>query len=360
VAYISTVRRGQPRDCILDAWRGIAVSLVVGYHAVRFTGGVSGTSPLGHSLHAMGALGVQIFLAISGYLITAHLAREQHELGRPRLSAFYLRRACRILPAFLIFLLAVGTLALLGAIALDVRSWFTALLFGCNLTRCDFVVGHTWSLAVEEQYYLVWPLVWSLASGRFAIPLAIVVALAGAVIAPTQSLTAIAANNYAAFACLACGSLYAASDRTHRLLQTLARPELIVIAVLALLLPVLVTRNIPVASTLERLLHPALVTFAVFAPLRYRRHLESRALVTVFARVGLVSYSIYLWQQLFLAPGETYHGVALAHWPLLLTIPALLSFALIEQPAIALGRRLTATTRPPRAGDGALETSSAA
>jgi peptidoglycan/LPS O-acetylase OafA/YrhL len=126
----------------LDGLRAIAVTAVVAYH-------------LAPSAVPGGFLGVDLFFVLSGYLITSLLAAEEAYTGRISLRGFYSRRALRILPP-----LAV---AIALALALDVatkRYAAIAVLFGGNLVRPWDArgVAHTWSLAVEEHFYVLWPI----------------------------------------------------------------------------------------------------------------------------------------------------------------------------------------------------------
>jgi len=145
----------------LDGIRAIAVAAVVAYHLqVPGLGG--------------GLLGVSVFFTLSGYLITSLLLREVAQHGRVDLKAFWVRRARRLLPA-LSFMLAV--VALTTAIArpeklvATLREALCALLYVANWTTIasgdDYFarftgpgpLDHLWSLAIEEQFYLAWPLV---------------------------------------------------------------------------------------------------------------------------------------------------------------------------------------------------------
>jgi peptidoglycan/LPS O-acetylase OafA/YrhL len=128
----------------LDGIRALAVLAVVGHHA--FVPGFEN-----------GRAGVDVFFVLSGYLITTLLAQE-HATGGIRLGAFYLRRARRLYPALL------GMLALflsLSGLLWGYTAWRDALIAGLYLS--DYIrpehLSHTWSLAVEEQFYLLWPLV---------------------------------------------------------------------------------------------------------------------------------------------------------------------------------------------------------
>lgn len=128
----------------LDGIRGIAVALVVLAHA-----GVPG-------FRWGGQVGVTLFFVLSGYLITRLLASEFGERGRISLGDFYWRRARRLFPGLAVLLVAslvVGwvTVRDAAAISLYVGNWVRA--DGGSLGY----LGHTWSLAIEEQFYLLWP-----------------------------------------------------------------------------------------------------------------------------------------------------------------------------------------------------------
>jgi len=144
----------------LDGVRAVAVSAVVAYHLGYLPGGW---------------LGVDIFFVLSGFLITSLLMSEAAERDQIALGAFWSRRARRLLPAVLGLLGVVALYCLAGGpevVAAQLRGPALAtLLYGANWQQ--IAVGHsyfaqfaapdpllhTWSLAIEEQYYLVWPVV---------------------------------------------------------------------------------------------------------------------------------------------------------------------------------------------------------
>jgi peptidoglycan/LPS O-acetylase OafA/YrhL len=144
----------------LDGLRGLAVVAVLLFHGGYLTGGW---------------LGVDLFFVLSGYLITSLLLVEQRREGAISLVSFWGRRARRLLPALLVMVAAVSVYAWLDVAAIDlgaVRSDGLATLFfvanwhdiatGVSYwDRClaPSMFAHTWSLAVEEQLYLVWPLI---------------------------------------------------------------------------------------------------------------------------------------------------------------------------------------------------------
>lgn len=138
----------------LDGLRAVAVAGVVAQHA-----GLT-------SLNA-GALGVDIFFVLSGYLITGNLLVELTERKNIALKAFYIRRAARLYPALLV-LLVVGSFALVAQLdepaAPVVRGAIIAGTYVTDLATFGHsagwsVFGNTWTLAVEEHFYLLWPAV---------------------------------------------------------------------------------------------------------------------------------------------------------------------------------------------------------
>jgi len=152
----------------LDGLRALAIILVLAYHL--FPGLAPG-----------GFLGVDVFLVVSGYLITTLLLNEHRRSGRIALRRFWMRRARRLLPALLLVVtVSAGLAALIGGDVLVGIGWQLAgaLTFSYNwfsiATGADYLtqtspelLRHLWSLAVEEQFYLLWPVV---LLALFAIP----------------------------------------------------------------------------------------------------------------------------------------------------------------------------------------------
>ncbi|WP_163861550.1 acyltransferase family protein [Myxococcus eversor] len=142
----------------LDGLRGVAVLLVIAYHSL----GEIRTASIG-GLFQMGWAGVDLFFVLSGFLITRILLQTRERGGYFR--AFYMRRALRIWPLYFVMLAFVFGLmgGLLPAMAFDTQRypWTLYALYLQNVWLPDFgppPLNVTWSLAIEEQFYLVWPL----------------------------------------------------------------------------------------------------------------------------------------------------------------------------------------------------------
>lgn len=164
----------------LDGLRTLAIAAVVLYHVHMpfFTGGF---------------IGVNAFFVLSGYLITSILLRERAKTGRIALGRFWLRRALRLYPGLLAVVIAAGVLWFLvsnyeGA---NVDVWtaiILALTYTSNIGRWLFhkslgVLSQTWSLGMEEQFYLVWPPILALIAHRRVKRLPVMIVLAALVAA---------------------------------------------------------------------------------------------------------------------------------------------------------------------------------
>jgi peptidoglycan/LPS O-acetylase OafA/YrhL len=136
----------------LDGLRAISIGMVILGHAYV------PTSLCGRMLFTHAFLGVRIFFVISGYLITNLLLEEIRQFGNLSLPLFYARRALRILPAFLLFVAALVLLNHLAVIKLPPGDLVSVLTYTVNFsTRSCWYSGHLWSLSVEEQFYFLWP-----------------------------------------------------------------------------------------------------------------------------------------------------------------------------------------------------------
>ena len=148
-----------PRMLGIDVLRGLAVLAVVAYHGLAYQAPhiALGSRPLDwlYGLTAWGWLGVNLFFVISGFLITGILDDTK---DRPNFyKRFYLRRALRILPAYLAVLALAGATGFVTPNYMVMCVLFLANMPGFFLRHGYLFYGPFWSLAVEEQFYLVWP-----------------------------------------------------------------------------------------------------------------------------------------------------------------------------------------------------------
>jgi peptidoglycan/LPS O-acetylase OafA/YrhL len=338
----------------LDGWRAIAVAMVIVYHGMW--------ESVPESLHELklGFLGVDIFFALSGFLICSRLLQERRQEGRISLKSFYIRRAFRILPPAYAYLLALGVLTGLGWLVVHPSEFAGCLL----LCRNYYPIGdagrnwytvHFWSLAVEEHFYLFFPalLAWYGRDIRRALHAVIVLAVAVALLRSLDGIILRWADGRLPAGAFhwtrthvrldallwgCCAALLV--ERFRGLLAPWCTPSLsfslLTLAVLSFWLPLgLMWRSLVLPwMVVGTALHPSgwAGRFLELAPLRW---------------VGRISYSLYLWQQLFCIGGL--QGVAwlgvLQTWPwnlMPLVVCASASYYLIERPSIRIGHRLAA------------------
>jgi peptidoglycan/LPS O-acetylase OafA/YrhL len=334
----------------LDGLRALAVGAVIAQHAGFDVGGF---------------YGVTVFFVISGYLITALLLAEHANSGRIGVRAFYRRRWARLAPALFV-VVGVSVIWLL-AIGVPVSTWIAgpigALTYSTDILEVTSVVPHisnyfewSWSLAIEEQFYLLWPVIMIvlLSIGRrVGTRLLLVVSLGVVVLAWVQRAAMVrsgAAPGRVNFAfdthmdAIAVGAVLAivVAGRTFGRLTRTAVGLAGLIAILALgsiIRAQTVTRwfdtdaNAYGEVTLICLVVVAAVVIAPSGPL-------SRILAWApLAHLGKLSYGLYLWNMLVRNVFLKYAGHKPAHtgwagimWLATLIVVAELSYRLVETP----------------------------
>ncbi len=350
----------------LDGVRAIAVTLVILFHLTP------GTTIGGY-------LGVDLFFVVSGFLITTLLLRERTETGRIGLGAFWSRRARRLLPALIVLVLLCCTAA--WAIGGDVLVGLGLQVFGAATFSSNWLLlaagssyfgdsvpelfRNLWSLAVEEQFYLVWPLLLVLVLIRMPRPLRLVLvgllatasAVAMAVFyTPADSTRVYYGTDTHAFG-LAIGAFLAMlaiswprralewSRAARRLLGVIGPLALSALLGLALLMP----GDAPFVFQ-GGLVIVAALTAVVIATLLVPNTPLARLLdLGVFRWVGMRSYGLYLWHW----PVFVLVISALPGWPragasawalggialVISVVAAALSYRFIEQPIRRRGFR---------------------
>lgn len=352
----------------LDGWRAIAVMTVVLYHDALHGWGSLST----RWFQEHGVLGVDIFFGISGLLICSRLLDEEAIQGGISLGKFYVRRAFRILPPALLYLIILAILGLLNILPVLPKEWTAAAFFYRNYTRwsstpghMDWFTAHFWSLSVEEHFYLILPSVLVFVPKRWRLP------VLGAIVA--------AVTLWRVFR-LQTRPLAFLMQHTDTRLDALLIPAMLAIVLAqpagrawllkicrywflpaALLFYLLTWSGLP-AWTLffQSLLIPLMLLGTVLYP----QGIFGRVLEWAPIRwVGKISYSLYLWQSMFFLerffPNYRPLGWMQAfpwRW-LMLFACATASYYLVEKPMMRWGHKLAPPATPGRSEIDARETS---
>ena len=349
----------------LDGWRAVAIILVILDH-----GSDSYSQFFRHvgihldfeRIRSVGLLGVQIFFGLSGLLITSRLLAEEATTGRISLRKFYIRRVFRILPAAVTFLFVVGMFTRSGIIPITLTRWLDTLFFFANYSAApiSWYVGHFWSLAVEEHFYMLWPAAFLMLglSGkrvRFAIVLALFVALwraldfkfhiTNAIPAVFWGRTDIEADNilWGVVVALLYSNLKWKNRMDSFLMSPLTLPTLLVFIIAETMFPQSDWKIQFALITVQAIIIPLILLSTMLNKEKVTGTLlESWPLKII----GRISFSIYLWQQLFLvwdnSVAQKIHLLQI--FPINIvaaTVCASLSFFLIEKPCIKIGHKLT-------------------
>ncbi len=328
-----------------------------------------------------GFIGVDIFFVISGFLITSHLVREHEKTGRISLARFYARRMVRLIPAATVVLLgtAVATVIFIPRIlwrqigtdliaaATYVINWLLASRSVDYLAEDSIVspLQHFWSLAVEEQYYLIWPLLVIIAGaiaaqrrlpkrrvmavGAVAV---VVLSLAAAIFAEIQQDVTAYFSTFTRLWELAAGALAALAiarlQRTvpGRWLKLLFWVGLLVVigSVVLMALP----RFWPGTLTIIPVVGTALVLLT--GGTGFKSVAERTLSLKPLTWVGGISYSLYLWHwPIIVIAGYVFATIGLLHAAIILVLSVLLAWLssiLVENPIRFSGW----ATRRPRNG----------
>lgn len=307
----------------LDGLRGLAILLLLEDHFIGF-------QPFG--FFDTGRVGLDIFFALSGFLIAGLLYVKEQPL-----SKFYKRRISRVIPAFLIFVVSIFVYSAIVGIAFSGTEFISTLFFlrtylpgNVGIWETPVPIGHIWSLNVEEHTYLFMSLFVLVSIGRkFRGTVLIASGIGCLVISVVYAKLGTNAPHWAGLGSETVAAHILVSGGYRLVLERLKLNVPAVVPILSFLLAIpLYTHFFPWWG---RFLTPFLIAITVNHLSQTFAAVKSFMSIRAFQQMGIWSYSIYLWQQPFQIADGTFSqtGIRLG----LTMILALFSFYILENPA---------------------------
>jgi peptidoglycan/LPS O-acetylase OafA/YrhL len=332
----------------LDGMRAVAILLVIGSH-------------FGLDFFVPGGFGVTLFFFISGFLITRLLIAEEKKTGEVLIAAFYIRRFLRLGPALAVMIIVVSSSYFLVVGAMDYREIVAAIFYSMNYYGLFFQVampiGILWSLAVEEHYYAVYPVIFSLSwkfrerfvLGLVLVSLAILLWRIYLVFGSSASIDGIYYRTDTRIDSILYGAILAGMLEIRAydvIVARIATFEGFAVATLIIILT-FVYRNDAFRETIRYTLQ-GFALIPIFVSVLFvdrfsliRQFLERRLMIWI----GRLSYSLYLWHEaiLFFAgrlfPSNSLPIRYLVVLPSVFGVAAL-SYYLVEKPFQAIRRKM--------------------
>ena len=291
----------------LDGFRAISIILILFCHSRLSAGFPRSLSDLARQ----GEVGVTVFFVISGFLITNLLLKEESENGGINIRLFYVRRALRIIPVYLLYVVFILFWRNVEAIGLSRSNLIHVLTFTVNFDKNkDWFLGHFWSLSVEEQFYLFWPAMLLLFRKHLKMILVLLIAYSGIV--------RVIAYKFSGYGLIMLSPFFSYSDAIfigafggilffekpgmfkHKIFHS---PLTQLSALCLFLLFVFFTEHgmlAPVSLPFGNTIISLSVLFLIAAYISPSNEIIYKILNHKAAvQIGVLSYSIYIWQQFF-------------------------------------------------------------
>jgi peptidoglycan/LPS O-acetylase OafA/YrhL len=330
----------------LDGLRGLSIILVILGHCYQsFTFGA--LESFLNSYYKLHNVGVSLFFTLSGYLITKILLIEEQRKGEISLSTFFKKRFYRIFPAYYFYILALFITNLFVTLDIDPVSFYSAIFYAgwyFPLENNLHYFGHHWSLATEEHFYIVFPLLFAFFRKRrvelitFLILIAPIVRILNYLFLPTYKakMGFLTHTRYdmILFGCLA--AMVESKGFIKSFLEKINTKSILT------LLPVFIflinpALKVTLGAKYKYIIAYSLdgIAISLYILLMVKNNDSGFYRSKILSVIGLYSYSLYLWQQPFM------HKFGFPLNILLTVLAALFSYHIIEKPFLKLKNRLS-------------------
>ncbi|WP_443944216.1 acyltransferase family protein [Pedobacter sp. AW1-32] len=300
----------------LDGWRAVAILMVILGHLMLTL--QKGT--LFHSIlriTVFGSLGVKIFFVLSGFLITTLLIKEKIKFGEINIKNFFIRRFLRIVPVLYLYITVLYLLNSVITLNLSTLNFLGPILYinNFNFLPGKWLTGHTWSLAVEEQFYLIWPFLFK--SLKNSLLLCVGIILIIPLVRIIQYISPQTENYILAPFFIPASSIFMGAfislicfnpQISTKITANIKNYKLVWFATAILVIySIYCISNkgrfgyftLPFGNILTDFSIAYLLLFSIIR----KDHLIFQALNSkAFVQIGIISYSLYIWQQMFIIP----------------------------------------------------------
>ncbi|QKJ29790.1 acyltransferase [Mucilaginibacter mali] len=336
---------------VLDGLRAVAILFVVIGHIIIYT-------PANKYIN--GAIGVEIFFVLSGFLITTLLLKERVSNGQISLRNFYIRRTLRILPVAYLYLLVIGVLNYIFNLQISAIAFLSDVFYfrntPINYGHNAWLTDHFWTLSIEEQFYLLFPLLMVKNFGRyFKLIVVLIIGIPLLQFLSYHNVGVLYSNYWVHKAAMAIIILFGHGTLSILIGSLLAllifngtlKPVKLKnahwLSTLVFIAAIIFNAQYPVLManvSLSEIIFSILIAVVIFLCLSFNDLLGQLLSTPVLVKVGVLSYSIYIWQQLFTYSQPWQHAFkyADAWWfnmPLLLIV-SIASYYLYERKFLKL------------------------
>ncbi len=332
----------------LDGFRAVSIILVLLAHS-RLSKGFPSRYI---ELVKHGDVGVTIFFVISGFLITYLLFNEDRINGRVNLKYFFVRRAFRILPVFILYTTFIFCWNYFEDLQLKNVDFIHAITFTTNFSKNrNWFLGHFWSLSVEEQFYLFWPILIFVFKKHIKLALLFLISY--------SCFVRIIGYKYPSFTNLSLAPFFSYSDsiligawggilffenKIQLYAKILRNPFYQLISVLLIVLFVYLSGHgklAPVSLPFGNTIISVSILFLLFAYTSLSKGLIFQILnCKTFVHIGVLSYSIYIWQQFFFIGTLDVFWRAFPYNLVAIYLVSLVSYYLLEKPVLKLRKKI--------------------
>ncbi|OYU12449.1 MAG: hypothetical protein CFE38_08255 [Comamonadaceae bacterium PBBC1] len=315
----------------VDSWRFWAVLIVIIGHLFQVK---NSFSPIN------AAIGVYIFFFISGFVVSKSSLIELSESGSLSVVGFYTRRVFRIIPPLLIYLSFCFILGQFEIIEFSFQNFISASMYLCNLNLvdCGWYGGHTWSLAFEEQFYLLFPLIFIWVHTSHRPRIWILISALAVVFSPFfYDINWVGKSGFILiYGLFLTGCVFAKYEQSC---MNMANPTLIFSLgfVMTFLLGQIFNNNVRYYKIIYIISIPIMIIASSSPHFLFKNFFESQ----ILKYIGGISYSIYLWQQFFTGFMKNYSITINIACILFMFLWCMLLFKFIENPLIKKGKLIS-------------------